>query len=579
MTLSLDGLAAAVDAQAAGWEPVKRAQLWDALVRQVGTSSPGALAALLDPTTVQTPALARIDAALMAADNGEQTRVAISLPPQEGKSTRAARFGSLWALLRNPDRRVAVVSYAQHLAHGHAAYVRDLVNAWGVDGRKVGGRDLLGLRLDPSSHAAGRWDLAGHRGGMVAAGIGSGLTGKAIDWGVIDDPHADRADADSALRRERVWNWYTDVFLARGPRVVVVVMTRWHEDDLLGRILNQPDAHRWQVINIPAQAEEPSLERPGPDPLGRRPGEYLLSARQGQHDSEVHDGAYFDGQKINARTWASLYQGRPSPAEGGIFQWAWIRPYRVDAAPALTRVVTAVDTTGGGHDEAGIVTAGRARDGRTYVLKDSSGRYTAGGQWRAAWLAALDAESDVLVYEANLVDPVQRRAIPATWARIREQAAALRAAGVTETAPPTDQQLVHAVGLVRGQDDDVASGSAALLDQVEQVAPYVDRVLRAPDRGPARVDKVYATRGKATRAEPASDAYEGGQVSHVGSFPQLEQQLVTWQAGQDSPDRLDALVWAWTYLNTSAPATATAPAGGRIPTGASVAAGRPRAGR
>jgi len=563
VTLAPDVLAAAVNTATVGWDPARRALLWAELRKQALMQSPGALAVGLDPQTVQTPALELIDRALIDADSGEQTRVCISLPPQQGKTTRAARYGSLWALLRNPDRRVAVASYAHGLAETHARFVRDLVDAYGQEGPRFGGENKLDLRLDPNSRAATRWDLHGHRGGMVATGIGGGLTGKPVDWLVVDDPHKDRADADSELQRGRVWDWWTDVALARGPRVVVVIMTRWHEDDLVGRILNEPDADQWRVINIPAQA----VDGPDADPLGRDVGEYLLSARQGQNGSQPHDAAYFEERKRNARTWSALYQGNPTPAEGGIFQWDWVRPYRVTDAPALPRVVTAVDPTGGGHDEAGVVTAGKAGDGRTYVIGDRSGTYTAGGQWRHAWMAVLDHESDVLVYESNLVDPVMRRAIPSAWARMREQAQALRDAG---------GDVAAAALLVRGSDDDVTSGSVAMTSQLTQLIPYVDRILASPVQGPARVDGVRATRGKTTRAEPVSQAYETGQVSHVGVFPALEQQMVTWQEGQDSPDRVDALVWAWSYLNQHAQAQVRTPVGrARIQTGAGAAIGRP----
>lgn len=556
-----------------GWDADRKHALARELRRQAARATPGALARVIDPTTVQTAALDLIDRELVEVDAGRRRRLIITVPPQEGKSTRVARYGALWALLRDPERRVAVASYAVELAAGHGRFVRDLIETHGSDAVTAGGDDLLGLRVSRKSRAASRWDLAGHRGGMYAVGLEGGLTGKPVDWMIIDDPHKDRADADSLARRNFVWDWWTNVVIPRlAPNApVVLIMTRWHEDDLAGRLLETDralpeDQQEWRIINIPAQAIDEH------DVLKRKPGEWLASARR-----RTYEQWESIKRSVGARVWSALYQGAPTPAAGGVFQWDWIRPHRVRDAPDLPRVVVAVDTTGGGHDEAGIVAAGRGPDRRTYVLADRSGRYTAGGQWRQAWFTVLDLEADVLVYENNLVDPVMRKAIPAAWRRMREQARALQAAGLLEVDPDDVDEAIWIERLTtavrslgaRG-DDDVESADdpqTALTSQLVELLPYAQRILDTPDNGPARVEGVRATRGKTTRAEPCSQAYETGQVSHVGVFPALEQEMVTWQEGQDSPNRLDALVWAWTHLAVgSTPGKVAAPRTGRIAT-------------
>ena len=544
----------------AGWDPDRRKAAYVAVLRDLIVQSPGMLAAAVDPTTVQTPALALIDQALADVEAGRTDRLIISMPPQEGKSSRVTRAGALWFLKRDPTRRIGIASYAKPLAEGHGGWCRDIIDVHGTDAIVRGGTDLLGLQLRRTARAAGRWSLAGHRGGMLSIGIGGGWTGNPLDVAFVDDPVKDREQADSPVWQERVWSWWTDVLVPRSPKAVIVVMTRWNQQDLAGRLLvDQPG--RWRVLNIPAQCEDPAT-----DPLARPAGAFMLSAR-GRTDAE------WEAKKleVGARSWAALFQGRPAPAEGGIFQWAWIRPYRVPVAPALARVVVAVDPTGGGHDEAGIIVAGRGPDQRTYVVEDRSGPYTAGGQWRVAWLTVLDHEADQLVYEANLVDPVQRKAIPAAWRRMRDQAAALAQAGLLDDDADTGRNrlLDVAARLAGTGDDDVQSATVppdALADQLEQLLPYAARILEATESGPARVTPVHATRGKRTRAEPMSQAYETGRVSHVGMFPDFEAELVTWQEGQDSPNRLDAGVWAWTALNSSLPARTSRPAG-RVQTG------------
>lgn len=548
-------------------------------------TTPGGLATALDPATVQTAALQLIDQGLADIDAGLIDRLMIDLPPQEGKSSRVARVGTLWALRRNPDRRCAIASYDLDLARGHSQWVRDSILTHGTDAPMAGGIDLLGLGLRAGARAASRFSISGRRGGCVAAGIGGGLTGKPVDWMVIDDPIKDRVEADSLLMRNRVWDWWTDVVIPRlAPGApVILVMTRWHEDDLAGRLIAEDEAlpeedRRWRVIHIPAQCDDPEK-----DLLGRKLGEFLESARRRTVEQWKRIR-----RTVGARAWGALYQGRPSPAEGGIFKWDWIRPHRVARrdVPDLQRIVVALDTTGGGHDAAGIVVAGRGEDRRTYVLADVSRQETAGGQWRRGWMACLDYEADVLVYENNLVDPIMRRSAPAAWARMVEQAKALKAAGVLnldldDVDPEVLERRVRkaAEQLTVGGDDDVVSADdphAALVGQLEAMVPYAVRVLASPVRGPARLSGVRATRGKAIRAEPVSQAYETGQVSHCGVFPALEQELVTWQEGQDSPNRLDALVWAWTYLNgVSTSGTVGSAAGrGRISTGPSTTGGR-----
>ncbi len=135
---------------------------------------------------------------------------------------------------------------------------------------------------------------------------------------LIDDPLKDRAEADSETIRDNCWDWWTDSLSTRlAPGApVLLILTRWHNDDLAGRLLAAPDGHLWRTINIPAQADTDT------DPLGRQPGEYLQSARGRTHEQ-------WEAIKVRAgaRTWASLYQGRPSPADGGIVKRDWWETY------------------------------------------------------------------------------------------------------------------------------------------------------------------------------------------------------------------------------------------------------------
>ena len=266
-------------------------------------ATPGDLAHHLDPKVRQTPALDLIDHALVRAYRTPDSRLIISMPPQEGKSQRASRAFPLWALTQNPDLRVAIASYEANVARRWGRAIRDDI---------TGNQHALGLQVRPDLSAQHEWQLQGHAGGVYTAGVGGALTGRPVDLAIIDDPIKDRTQADSPTYRDRVWDWWTDVMgtrLAPGAPVVLI-LTRWHHDDLAGRLLAAEDGHLWDVINIPAQAEH----GPDQDPLGREAGEYMVSARGRTH-------AQWEARRIQsgAATWASLYQGHPTPTTGGIF--------------------------------------------------------------------------------------------------------------------------------------------------------------------------------------------------------------------------------------------------------------------
>ena len=230
------------------------------------------------------------------------------------------KAGSLWALTRNPETRIGIASYAQSLAEGFGREVRNMISTFNGD---EGTLDL-GLRIAPDYGSARRWQLDGHRGGVVCVGIGSGLTGRAAGRADIDDPFADAEQAGSAYYRDRVWDWWQSVGAPRlAPEApAIVILTRWHEDDLAGRLVAAEDGHRWRVINIPALADHDPAKGQA-DPLGREPGEWLTSARG-------RTVAQWEQIRIQAgtRVFTALYQGRPSPDQGNVWLRQWWRRYR-----------------------------------------------------------------------------------------------------------------------------------------------------------------------------------------------------------------------------------------------------------
>lgn len=283
-------------------------------------ATPGDFAAALLPATRRTPALDLIDEALVELMDTPNDRLIITMPPQEGKSTRVAKDFVAWALTQQPDWRVIGASYGQRLANRNGRSVRRLVE-----------RDEVPLTVAPDNGAAHEWSLAGHEGGLYSVGIGGGVTGQACDLMIIDDPIKSRAEAESKLQRDKVWDWWTDEASARFGATTrcVLILTRWHHDDLAGRLLAEPGSP-WRVLNIPAQADH-DPEAGETDPLGREVGEFMDSARK-----RTTEQWELRKRTVGSRTWSSQYQGRPTPETGNLFpveDWArYTRPLWVTRA-------------------------------------------------------------------------------------------------------------------------------------------------------------------------------------------------------------------------------------------------------
>lgn len=283
-------------------------------------ATPGELAKVVEPTTKQTALMDLLDQTLVDIENGTCDRVLISCPPQEGKSTRVTKTGPLWFLLNHPNRRIAIASYNQELADDFGREIRNMITGnQGEDGTVD-----LGLRIAGDNGSAAKWSLAGHKGGIKSVGIRSGLTGRPVDMLFIDDPIKDETEANSETERKKVLSFWQSVGLTRlAPGApVIVIATRWHEQDLIGELSSGADKERWRVINVPAQADY-DPDKGETDPLGRAVGEYLDSAR----NTDEHERDW-EGTKLGVgpRVWSALYQGRPSPADGNIFKRdAWRR--------------------------------------------------------------------------------------------------------------------------------------------------------------------------------------------------------------------------------------------------------------
>lgn len=248
---------------------------------------------------------------LEAVADGRIKRLMVFMPPQNGKSELvSARFPSYY-LWKYPNHRVILSSYAADLALGFSQRSRD--NFFNED------FPAPKRKLSWSTWAKSAWNFAPPlRGGLIAAGVGGGITGKSADLIIIDDPFKNMEEADSSTKRDAVWSWYQSAVYTRIRKhtAIVIVQTRWHEDDLSGRLQREAAAggQQWVVLSLPAIAEKE--ENYGP--FSRSPGDALWPERYPvEFLAETR-------RVVGARVWAALYQQRPAPIEGALIKTAWL---------------------------------------------------------------------------------------------------------------------------------------------------------------------------------------------------------------------------------------------------------------
>jgi hypothetical protein len=510
--------------------------------------SPGHLARFVQPDTVQTDMMVALDKVIISADAGFQRRWIISTPPQEGKTQRMGTAGPLWLLLRDPTRRIIVASYEQGVAARSGLAVRQMIETYG--GGYKGDRasrhqdDHLGLLLDPDRAQQTNWNLIdgpGRRnGGMIAVGVGGSLTGRPADVMIIDDSIKNSKQADNPQQRKHIRDWYESVVTTRlSPGAIVIIIgTRWHEDDLIGSLMlkdDLADTPRFRHLIIPAQAKKK-------DPLGRKPGQYLISTRGRTEDDWLQIR-----KDVGERFWAALYQAEPSPPAGGVFQLEWINNHRVKAAPELQKIEVFVDPADneGEGDEAGVIAIGRTADQHYYVLADESDHMTVGRWFRVAILLALRLGATAVRYEKSLSG--LKRSARLAWkdilreSRILNELDPYRNMTGRRPAKPTPDVLTAAVARVARDDADAEELVRIERDLIE-LWPQVPAVLAIPSATGLPIRGFSATGSKTYRAKMVAPLHETGRVHHVGYFMELTHQMVAWQESQDSPDRMDACV-------------------------------------
>ena len=254
---------------------------------------------------------------------GKTKRLIVSMPPRHGKSMLISQFFPAWFLGRFPDKRVMLTSYEAGFAASWGRKARDVL--------EERGREMFNIELRNDSTAADRWDIKGHTGGMVTAGVGGPLTGKGADLLIIDDPIKNAEEAASKTIREKIWDWWGSTAYTRlePDGAVIIIMTRWNEDDLVGKVIQnlEESGEEWEVLNLPALAEEH-------DPLGRDVGEALWPER---FDEKRLDKIR---RTIGSYYFSALYQQRPQPQGQTKFRREWFHYAREDPEAYILETAT-----------------------------------------------------------------------------------------------------------------------------------------------------------------------------------------------------------------------------------------------
>lgn len=270
------------------------------------------------------PHLLLLQEKLEAIERGELKRLLVSMPPRHGKSELLSIHAPVWFLERNPKREVIAAGYAISLARKFSRKARKLA-------------EKIGLALNPKVAQASEWETA--EGGRVyAVGVGGGIAGHGADILIVDDPVKNVQEASSPLIREKIWDWFISEAMTRlSPTgAAIVIMTRRHEADLIGSLVEGRDAEsgevadegddepkiedeHWEYVRIPAISEGEG------DPLNRPEGAALWTRWPIEALNRI--------RKRGEWLFAALYQQRPTPRSGGLFQKEWFSKF-VDAAPA-----------------------------------------------------------------------------------------------------------------------------------------------------------------------------------------------------------------------------------------------------
>lgn len=303
---------------------------------------------------------------------GKQPRLIIQAPPRSGKSELFSRRFPAWAFGQNPNLQMIAASYSADLSSRMNRDVQRIIDSEEYAGvfpeTSFSSNTSASINSQKNIRNSEIFEIAGYAGSYRSAGVGGGITGMGADIAIIDDPVKDAKEANSQTYRDSVWDWYTSTFYTRlSPKSGILLgMTRWHEDDLAGRLLAdmKNGGDQWRVVSFPAIAEEDEQYRKEGDAL--HPERYDLT-----HLTKIK-------KAVGSQAWNALYQQRPSSKGGDVIKRAWFKRYSM--LPLMRRVIVAGDTAQKvkqHNDFSVFIVAGISIDGGLYIIDLIRGKWEA----------------------------------------------------------------------------------------------------------------------------------------------------------------------------------------------------------
>jgi len=303
----------------------------------------------------------------------EIKRLMVFMPPRHGKSQLVSRHLPAYLFGQNPDARVIACSYSADLASSMNRDVQRIVDS--DDYREIYPEAQINSKNVVTTQSYLRnstiFEIVNRKGYYVSAGVGGPITGKGADFAIIDDPVKNAEEANSPTIRNKHWEWYTSTFYTRLEKEgsILITLTRWNEDDLAGRLLKlqeqSPEADKWEIVTFPAIKEN---DDNADDP--RQVGEALWPFKYPVDKLNAIKAS------VGSRVWASLYQQRPAPEEGGLIKKDWFARYYPEQLPPNPVVNFYLDTayTEKQNNDPTAIIAYTVHQQKLYILRCSAVR-------------------------------------------------------------------------------------------------------------------------------------------------------------------------------------------------------------
>ena len=248
--------------------------------------------------------------ALLKVVSGEEKRLIVTMPPRHSKSETISKNFAAWFVCHFKEKQVILTSYEADFAASWGRKALDVAIEWGME--------VFGVKPRTDVASGRNWQLKGHDGAMHTAGVGGAITGKGAHLLIVDDPIKNAEEARSKRIRDKCWDWWCSTAYTRlePGGAAIVIQTRWHEEDLAGKLISEMEegSEDWTVLNLPAIAMEN-------DTLGREMGEALWPERYPVEELMKMK------RTVGSYWWNALYQQTPSPDEGNIFKRSWFKYY------------------------------------------------------------------------------------------------------------------------------------------------------------------------------------------------------------------------------------------------------------